>query len=221
MKKLSSRKGLLLLAAVLALIAATVGQGHTAAAATVQSQVFGFGSFTDAGGEVDAEVEAWVNPDGSNPNGYVSFTRTWSDDVVRTLDGDVSQGCVLFAGKVALVVGKIPADQEWTVPGFGTIEYAALVIEDNGSSGDMVLAVGLRQSSKETACANGPSHFTQPKNALDSGNFTVVVVAPSECEAFSGVPQNGLTNIGGRAGPTEEGRLSAAPGTAPCYADPT
>jgi hypothetical protein len=139
--------------------------------------VVGSGTWTDFGTPVAADVDATSDRDGANPSGTVVFTATFLDGV-RTLHGDVSQGCMIVEGDVALVVGRIPAEEQWFTPGFGTVEYAAVLVEDNGSgspSPDLALARALRPSSKDAACAQGPSWFgAQTRNALESGEFTVI-----------------------------------------------
>jgi len=137
-------------------------------------RVFGSGTVTDAFGTASGTVDAYADPDGSNPRGTVTMTATFAHGGDRTLVGDVSQGCVVVDGNLALVVGRIPEDQQWTVPVFGTVEYAAATVEDNGASLDRAYFVALRESSKQTACATGPSLYVSRLQPLDSGNFTVI-----------------------------------------------
>lgn len=137
-----------------------------------QDLVFGSGTVTDQFGTASGSVDASSDPDGSNPSGTVTVTGTFQVGE-RTLVGDVSQGCLVVVGNTALIIGKIPEDQQWSVPGFGTVEYAAATIEDNGVGSDRAVFRGLRESTKQAACATGPSYFASLLKPL-AGDFTVI-----------------------------------------------
>jgi hypothetical protein len=75
---------------------------------------------------------------------------------VSVFHGDVSQGCVRVQGNRAVVVGHLPASEQYDVPNFGHIEWAGAFLEDNGVAGasplDRGTAVQFRTTSGQNAC---------------------------------------------------------------------
>lgn len=140
-----------------------------------RDSVFGSATFQQLGNPTDLQLDASSDSNGSNPEGTIVLTATFLDGV-HTLHGDVSQGCMITTGNQVVVVGKIPPEEQWFTVGFGTVEYAAARVVDNGrpSGGpvDLATARALRESTKLAVCAGTTTLGILEE--LDSGDFTVI-----------------------------------------------
>ncbi len=118
------------------------------------------GTFT--AGEPDpatVDVAAASDLGGTNPTGTITTTlpTSYPGPPTNVLHGDVADGgCVRHQGNLAVVVGRLPANEQWSVPNFGTVEYNMAVIEDNGVAGatpvDRGAPILLKASSKARVC---------------------------------------------------------------------
>ena len=146
-----------------------------------------------------------VDFDGGNPTG--TLTQTYPSPPpnasVNVFHGDVSQGCVRVQGTRAVVVGHLPANEQFDVPNFGHIEWVGAFLEDNGVAGasplDRAAAILYRTSSGTNACdpANANVWTTVANNlsALDAGDskFTYtdhLDAYPSKPDAYFSVAGN-------------------------------
>jgi hypothetical protein len=141
--------------------------------------VFGFGTANGA----SFAAAAASGPQGQNPVGLVLVHGTLPSDngpVTRTFHGDVSRGCLIVTGNHAAVIGRLPENEQVTYAPFGTVEYAAIFVEDNGrpQEGHPVDRVSetlfLKASSAAAGCALGS--FVWPPSrifALETGDFVV------------------------------------------------
>jgi hypothetical protein len=158
-------------AAVAALLVAT-----PASATTALDFAMGFGTRADewyAAGAVSG-------PQGQHPSGLAIVHKTAISDagpVTRTFHGDVSRGCLIVTGNRAIVLGRIPEDEQITFAPIGTVVYAGLFIVDNGrpragSPVDLVFADLLNESFGALACSGvfAPAPFLLP---LERGDFAV------------------------------------------------
>lgn len=167
------RRGLLL-ALLVATVAAVVAS--VAAAGSGSNRVDGGGVVTAQGETDEFGVGASSDADGSNPSGTLVLRALGADGTYQTFHGDVSQGCMIVAGNTALVIGRIPESEQFTVPGFGTVEYDALYVVDGGNPSrgqpaDEVFTPLLKASSEQHLCAGAA--FPVGPYALDHGNVTV------------------------------------------------
>lgn len=168
------RRGLLL--ALLAAAIAAVG-ASVASAGSPSSRVDGGGVVSLQGETDEFGVGASIDANGSNPRGTLVVRALGSPDGnYHTYHGDVSQGCVLVNGNTALVVGLLPASEQYTVPGFGTVAYDALYVVDNGNPSrgqpaDLVTTVLLKPSSAQHVC--GGAAFSVGPYPMDHGNVIV------------------------------------------------
>jgi hypothetical protein len=129
------------------------------------------------------EVGARSGALGEDPTGHITDRVTLEEiGGTRTLHGDVRAGCLRVIDNRAIVVGKLPEDEEFDIPGLGRIEYLALVIEDNGNPVegqpvDRAVDFVLRAVSAERFCTIfDPA--TAPFFPLDQGNFVVEDAQP-------------------------------------------
>jgi hypothetical protein len=123
------------------------------------------------------EVGARSGALGEDPTGHITDRVTLEEiGGTKTLHGDVRAGCLRVIGNRAIVVGKLPEDEEFDLP-IGRIEYLALVIEDNGNpvNGrpvDRAVDFVLRAPSAERFCTIlDPA--AQPFFPVEQGNFVV------------------------------------------------
>lgn len=141
---------------------------------TIEAQPFNGDSFT---------VAATSGPLGEDPRGMVQLRTTIDTDlgsVTTTFHGDVSEGCLVVVANKAVAVGHLPEDEQYTLEGFGTIEYAALIVTDNGhpidgQPVDEAFPVLLRASSAARVCAGLTPLGLTP---IDHGNFVVEDAMP-------------------------------------------
>lgn len=150
-----------------------------AAAQPAVDYVYGFGTANGA----SFAAAAVSGPQGQNPFGLVLDHGTLNTDagpVTTTLHGDVSQGCLIVNGNHAAIIGRIPVSEQTTLTGFGTVEYDAVFVEDNGRPQqrqpvDRVSEVrALKATSAAAFCAFGS--FVWPPAAIfpfASGDFVV------------------------------------------------
>jgi hypothetical protein len=90
--------------------------------------------------------------------------------------GDVSQGCVRVQGNQAVVIGHLPASEQFDIP-FGHMEWVGAFLEDNGvatgSPVDRARGVFFRTQSGANACdpsnAGVWANFPGVLRALDAG----------------------------------------------------
>lgn len=134
--------------------------------------VAGFGSAPNGTAFAAAALSG---PQGQNPFGAV-VTRAPNG----TFHGDVSAGCLLVTGNHAAAIGRLPLSEQFTTPGFGTVEYDAVFVEDNGrpQNGQPVDRVSETLLLKATSAAHfcGAGVFTWPPSlmfTLQSGDFVV------------------------------------------------
>jgi hypothetical protein len=164
-------------------LAATFGaallMASGASAQPAVDYVYGFGTANGA----SFAAAAASGPQGQNPIGLVLVHGTLPSDngpVTRTFHGDVSRGCLIVTGNHAAVIGRLPENEQVRYSPFGTVEYAAIFVEDNGRprQGHPVDRVSetlfLKASSAMAFCALGS--FVWPPSqtfTLDSGDFVV------------------------------------------------
>ena len=128
-----------------------------ASAATVRISITG--TFTTGPSDpATVDVAAASDLGGTNPTGTIVTTLPTTPPGAPTnvFHGDVANGCVRHQGNLAVVVGLLPANEQYVFPGFGTVAYNAAVIEDNGVAGatpvDRGRPILLRESSKVNWC---------------------------------------------------------------------
>jgi hypothetical protein len=176
------------LAAAIALVVA-----GTAGAATFRVSVNGNGTqdlsaFGDPGPSSE-QVSAASDVSGADPSGTIVGQTYTSGDVssLTTFHGDVSQGCVLFQGNQAAVIGKLPADEQFTAfidhnGNAHVVQWVDVVLQDNGTSGDLS-AIGLLTVNEGTGNDQGANlcNGTTPLSSVtgflvpaSSGNYTLL-----------------------------------------------
>jgi len=78
-------------------------------------------------------VSAHSGPLGEDPRGHVNVRTTNLAGDRQSFHGDVSEGCLIVTGNRAVAVGRLPEDERFVEPTTGrTIEFAAVIVEDNG-----------------------------------------------------------------------------------------
>ena len=75
----------------------------------------------------------------AHPTGTLTMTfpappanATGSGASSTTFHGDVGAGCLRVQGNRAIVVGHLAANEQFTITGFGLVEWVAAFVEDNG-----------------------------------------------------------------------------------------
>ncbi len=153
--------------AVLAISLAALIMAAGASAATVRIGVTGSVTLTDPGNPQATAAFTGVAGDFTtpgNPTGTVTVTTDGPpfDDMtgpgasLTEFHGAVSQGCVRTQDDRALVVGHLPANEQFDIP-FGHMEYVGVLVDDNGvASGspvDQARVIFFRTSPQPfTAC---------------------------------------------------------------------
>lgn len=128
------------------------------------------------------DVSATVDGNGSNPSGSIvgqvppgTFV---TNPTLTALHGDVSAGRVIRNGNTVDVVGRLPANEQWTVPGFGTIDAigARIVDQGPGTPGpvDLVRVSANRTTTSTQICAGAGWPPGPAPALLTSGDFAVV-----------------------------------------------
>jgi hypothetical protein len=163
-------------------VAALLAIAAPAPAASDGDRVAGFGTIEAAQFlNGDFQVAAHSGPLGEDPSGHVTVRASDGDSM--TFHGDVSQACLIVVGNRAVAVGRLPEDEQFSTPGFGTVEFVAVLVEDNGHpvaghAVDRAFAVLLRASTEALLCASRlvPASFaTVP---IEHGNYVVEDALP-------------------------------------------
>ena len=155
----------------------------TSSADSPMDQVAGGGSITAPGsGEfvtADYGTGAQSGPLGESPTGHITDRATVTGFTAdeQIFHGDVRDGCLRVVGNRAIVVGRLPEREQFDIPGFGRIEYVALIIEDNGNPVDghpvdRATDAVLREIGKQRLCSTYDPATAQ-FFPLDQGNFVV------------------------------------------------
>jgi len=168
---------------VLAVVAAALASAGGVGAAGGQDRVSGAGAVTLSSQQTQGAPEhdqfsvgATSDPDGSNPQGVVTDELSSPPGSPPTaFQGDVSQGCLIVHGNTAVAVGKLPESEQTVIPGFGTVDYLAVTVVDNGNPDmgqptDQASAIFLFDRSAQRVCAQTLQLAVYP---LDHGNFDV------------------------------------------------
>jgi hypothetical protein len=136
---------------------------------------------------------------GGNPTGAVTVTFPTPPPGASTnvFHPDISQGCVRVQGNQAVVVGPLPAGEQFTWPGFGLIDKAGTFLEDNGVAGASPVdrASGVIFMSTSAPCT-APGIWTSVANALqslDSGDSTFGYT--DQLDAFPSNPDTNVTVV--------------------------
>lgn len=150
---------------------------------TAGDSVAGTAHFEAAGGISDSvEVGAQSGPLGENPRGFLVLrTINPITGEAQVFHGDVSEGCVRVTGSGAIVVGKLPPEEQFNVPPPAPqpflIEFIGLIVADNGEpmNGqpvDLAQPIFFRGISAQNVCAGILTPL--PPQPFESGNFVVI-----------------------------------------------
>ena len=145
-------KGFLLACAVAA-SAICVAQ---ASADSSGQHVAGAVAYTQNGGAETFTVSARSDAGGVDPTGHITLNAIGQG----TFHGDVSQGCLRETGNHAVVVGLLPASEQFMIPSGRVIRYVALFVEDNGQPvggqpTDRVATLLMSDALEQIVCAGG------------------------------------------------------------------